>query len=299
MDSKKIRALLTVTEKGSITAAAEELGYTQPGLTSMMNSLEQELGLELLVRSKNGVHLSRDGFELLPSLKRFIAADNELISYSKRLVEKNSSTLRVGAFSSAAHHWLPEILARFRELNIGTDTAITATNISAAYDAVRSGAVDVAIVSRQEEMMKGLSWFPLHSDELVAVLPKDYVTYDSNFPIEAFDEEVFLMPSGGFELNILPALCAEGHTSKALIRYTNLDDASIASMVSHRLGFSILSELVMQGIHEDVTVLPLCPPAWREMGIIMLESRVSDRNIAEFAEVALRTVDSLYGAGNA
>lgn len=299
MDSKKIRALLTVTEKGSITAAAEELGYTQPGLTSMMNSVEQELGLELLVRSKNGVRLSRDGFELLPSLKRFIAADDELMSYARRLVEKNSSTLRVGAFSSAAHHWLPEILSRFRELDIGTDTAITATNISAAYEAVRNGAVDVAIVSRQEEMMKGLAWFPLHSDELVAILPKDYVTYDSSFPIEAFDEEVFLMPSGGFELNILPALNADGHTSKAIIRYTNLDDASIASMVAHRLGFSVMSELVMQGIHEDVTILPLRPAAWREMGIITLESRVNDKNIVKFTEVALQTVNSLYSDVNA
>ena len=46
MDSKKIRALMTITECSSITAAAEKLGYTQPGLTNMMNALEQELGLE-------------------------------------------------------------------------------------------------------------------------------------------------------------------------------------------------------------------------------------------------------------
>ena len=192
MDSKKIRALLTVIECGSITSAAEELGYTQPGLTNMMNSLEEELGLELLIRSKSGVRLSRDGFELLPSLKRFIAADDEIIKYSKRLVEKNSSTLRIGAFSSAAHYWLPEILSRFRELDVGTETAITATDIAATYDAVRSGAIDLAIASRHDDMMKGLQWIPLHSDSLVAVLPKDYITYEDSFPVEAFDEEIFL-----------------------------------------------------------------------------------------------------------
>ena len=51
-DSKKIYALLAAIDCGSLTAAAEKLGYTQSGLTHMMNSLENELGLNLLVRSE-------------------------------------------------------------------------------------------------------------------------------------------------------------------------------------------------------------------------------------------------------
>ena len=48
MDTKKVSALLTALNRGSLSAAAEELGYTQSGLTHMMNSLEDELGLTLL-----------------------------------------------------------------------------------------------------------------------------------------------------------------------------------------------------------------------------------------------------------
>ena len=44
MDSKKCAALLRAVELGSLTAAAGELGYTQAGLTNMMNALEAELG---------------------------------------------------------------------------------------------------------------------------------------------------------------------------------------------------------------------------------------------------------------
>ena len=54
MDTKKTKALLLALERGSLTAAAEELGYTQSGLTHMMNSLEDEAGIKLLVRSKGG-----------------------------------------------------------------------------------------------------------------------------------------------------------------------------------------------------------------------------------------------------
>lgn len=44
MDTKKLEALLTAVELGSFTRAAEVLGYTQSGLTHMMNSLEKDIG---------------------------------------------------------------------------------------------------------------------------------------------------------------------------------------------------------------------------------------------------------------
>ena len=295
MDSKKVRALVTVAKCGSISAAAELLGYTQPGLTNMMNSLENEMGLTLLVRSKSGASLSRDAMELLPSFNRLIEVDDEILRYAGRIVERNSSTLRIGAFSSAAQHWLPGILARFRELNIGTDTAVTATDVASTYAAVKNGDLDCAIASRQEALMNGLAWIPLHLDELVAVLPRDYVPDRPEFPVEFFDEEEFLMPTGGFEMDILPALTAGGHEFRAHVRRTNLDDAAIVSMVSHRLGFSVLSELVLKGIHENVCVLPLYPRAWREMGIIVQEDRINESNIRRFASVARETVSSVYG----
>lgn len=71
MDSEKFRALLKASECGSLTAAAEELGYTQAGLTQMMNRLEKEIGITLLQRTKHGVTLLPDGQELFPYIKNF------------------------------------------------------------------------------------------------------------------------------------------------------------------------------------------------------------------------------------
>ena len=71
MDSEKFHALLKAIECGSLTGAAEELGYTQAGLTHMMNRLEKEIGVSLLQRTKLGVKLSPDGKDLLPYIKNF------------------------------------------------------------------------------------------------------------------------------------------------------------------------------------------------------------------------------------
>ena len=53
MDTKKLEALLTAVELGSFTRAAEVLGYTQSGLTHMMNSLEKDIGFTVLLRPRS------------------------------------------------------------------------------------------------------------------------------------------------------------------------------------------------------------------------------------------------------
>ena len=70
MDSIKFKALTTAVELGSLTNAASTLGYTQAGLTHMMNRLEHEIGFTLLKRDKYGVHLTEDGENLMLSSRR-------------------------------------------------------------------------------------------------------------------------------------------------------------------------------------------------------------------------------------
>ena len=299
MDSKKIRALFTIVECKSITAAAEKLGYTQPGLTNMMNSLESELGLRLLIRTKSGAKFSPEGSELLPYLEAFLHADDALSEQAGKLAEKNSSSLRLGAYASVAKAWLPSILARFRsevgETGAGISAAdIHVSDIKGLYSSVRENRLDCAIVSFEAELMRDLAWVPLHMDELVAVLPDDPDNALPVFPVEQFDGKEFLMPSLGFDMDILPALHAEGHEPKALFRYTNLEDSAIVSMVAHGLGYSVLSELVMQNIIDDVKVLKLSPPAFRQMGIIFSADRAQDPLIAEFIDCSKASIENLY-----
>ena len=294
MDSKKIRALLTIAESKSITSAAEKLGYTQPGLTNMMNSLEAELGLELLIRGKSGARLSPSAIELLPLFTRFIEADDELILNAERIVEKYRYSLRIGAYSSVARSWLPSILSSYKGYNVKTETELTVTGIRSLYSSVKDGLLDCAIVSLQDELIKDLDWIPLHSDELLAVVPEDTALDRQDFPVEMFDDAEFLMPTGGFDMDILPALNVGEHHSRAIIRYTNLDDAAIISMVSHNLGYTILSELVVQGIAENVLLLKLSPATFRQLGIIIAPGWESDANLRNFVSCARETIEKLY-----
>lgn len=294
MDSKKIKSLLTAVEHGSLTSAAQELGYTQSGLTHMMNALEEELGLSLLIRSKAGVHLSAAGQELLGSMRDFLDAADKLEREAAHIRERSISTLRLGAYSSIARQWLPAILSNFRTESPETDVSITMTSVTGIYEQVKSGALDCAIVSYQSALCQGLLWVPLRNDALVAVLPGDYSGDQFSFPVEGFAEQDFLMPGNDFDMDILPAFSAPGHKVLPRIRYTNLEDDMVASMVEHKLGISVLSELIMQGIRDRVCALPLEPPCYRQLGMIVNDSNRNEHNIRRFLSCTRKTIAAMY-----
>ena len=181
MDTKKIKAMLTAVERGSLSAAAEELGYTQSGLTHMMNSLEEDLGLTLLIRSKAGVRISPAGQALLEDFNLLISASDTLERNAESLRERTLKTIRIGSYSSVARNWLPSILAAYKFSSPETATSLSMQSIVDQYNAVKNEELDCAIVSYQEDLMSGLIWTPLRDDELVAILPGSWSVEEGSF----------------------------------------------------------------------------------------------------------------------
>ncbi len=293
MDTKKVHALLLAVDKGSLTSAAAELGYTQSGLTHMMNALEDELGLNLLVRSKNGVRLSPAGQALRQRMEALLQAADELEQEADRLRQRSYSTLRLGAYSSVASSWLPAILATFRQADPNTEVIIDVGGIPDTYEKLKDDRLDCAIVSFQESLCPGLSYIQLSEDPLLAILPESD-THLGVFPVTDFANQEFLMPSDGFDMDITPLLGRVLGKQLPRIRYTNLSDSAIVSMVEHNLGVSLLSELIMQDIHASVHALPLDPPASRKLGIAVSERHQNDKVIRRFIRCAQTVVGEMY-----
>ena len=115
METKKLEALLVSAKLGSFTKSAQELGYTQSGLTHMMNALEQEIGFALLERGHYGTRLTARGEQLEPAIRRFLEAGQALEAEIENVRRQENQWIRVGAYSSMALHWLPSILQQFRD----------------------------------------------------------------------------------------------------------------------------------------------------------------------------------------
>ena len=299
MDSKKIKAILTAVDLGSLNAASKVLEYTQPGLSNMMNALEDELGLNLLVRSKSGVQLSPAGQELLPRMEALLTAAEELERGAEQLRRRSFTTLRLGAYSSVARQWIPSVLAAFRQVSPDTDVVMEVGGIVDIYEKLRSDQLDCAVVSYQENLCQGLQYIPLEEDALLAILPSSYELKGDRFPLSEFAGKEFLMPSSGFDLDINPLFGGSLERVASRVRHTNLDDGAIVSMVELGLGVSILSELIMQDMSlADVQAVPLDPPSSRRLGIALSEKRAGGKNIRRFVRCAQAVLEELYHYGS-
>ena len=75
MDSRKLEILMTAVDLGSLSRAAEVVGYTQSGLTHLVDSLEREIGLTLVQRDHSGIALTEEGNALMPAIREFLRAN--------------------------------------------------------------------------------------------------------------------------------------------------------------------------------------------------------------------------------
>ena len=267
MDSKKLEILMTAVSLGSFSKASEVVGYTQSGLTHLINGLEREIGMTLIRRDHSGIALTEDGEALLPAIREYLSATARLENQIEAITKKRTATIRIAAYASVAMHWMPEILYRFRRVCPDTDVDLRMVDHELEpFELLEEGRTDVIFAARQSHV--NCDWTPLYNDIMYAILPEDYPTGGrDSFPIEEFDGKDFLMPYGRFDIDVNAALSPKG--VRPQIRPCHVDDETVIRMVSKGLGVSMMTEIMMRGRTQGVQTLPVTPRAGRELGMGM------------------------------
>ena len=187
MDAKKLEILMTAVDLGSFSKASEVVGYTQSGLTHLVNSLEREIGFPLIMRSHNGVSLTEQGKELVPDIRQFLQANASLENRIQAMAKQQGETIRIAAYASMAMFWLPEILYRFRRICPKVDVDLRMVDHALEpFELLQEGKTDVIFASRQSS--ESSEWMPLYDELLYAILPKNYpLNGRTLFPLKEFE----------------------------------------------------------------------------------------------------------------
>ena len=268
MESEKCRALLCAIDKGSITAAAETMGYTISGISRMMAALESEVGFPLLRRGREGVTPTNECLRLLPSLREMVAQAEQCRQMAGELRGVMSGTIAIGTFSSVATHWLPNMIARFQEDYPNIDFELLMGNYPEIEQWILQGRADYGFLhlpTRPE-----LKVMELAQDELMAVLPEEHpLARLEKVPVAALAEQPFILldKAGNRDREVMQVFEQAGAAPR--VRFTTLDDYAVMSMVEHGLGVSILPQLVLRRIPYRIALRPLAQPAFRRIGLAM------------------------------
>ncbi|MBR3394845.1 MAG: LysR family transcriptional regulator [Firmicutes bacterium] len=284
-------ALKTILEYGSFSRAAEALGYTQPAVSKMIVSLEAELGVSLVERSRSGVALTDEGKAVYPMIEQLLLDRMRIKEKAEEVRGLETGTLRIASIASVAAQWLPDILSGFTAQYPKIRIQLRVGNYHDMLDLIQTGLADLAISS--VEVGGPYRTEPLCDGRMLLVMPKGHrLTALETVPLDELREEPSILLEHIEYYEPLGALADLGIYPDLPVDIQN-DDQVLMAMVEKGLGISILSELALQRTPYDLEIRPTEPAIWRHIGAIYKDKNALPAAARRFLEFFRDKIDLL------
>lgn len=239
---RRVRSLLTVAEHCSFSVAAKELGLTQPAVSQHVKQLEEQLGIELLKRDKEGLRLSPGAAALLPAFRRFLSSNGAILDQLASLGQGAEQILRIASPASYAALFVVPAFQAVRERFPNHILDISEIDDEESFRLVRDGDMDFGITSVFVPS-PGLHFEALHQDfacvvmsELNALATKTEIDDDT-----IVAQQMIRFPSGTTSHNWLSAVSERtGVEPKTIAEVRQL--VTGFQMIRQNLGVALVPE---------------------------------------------------------
>lgn len=247
MSPQEIHYFIEVANTLNLSRASERLGVTQPTLTHAIKRLEEDLGVILFHRSKQGVHLTQAGERFLASSLSLLDAWEKAAMSAKNTKVKAEGRLKLGCHPSVARYTLPVFLKSLMHENPGLEVHLTHDLSRHISEKVISWELDFGIVVNP----------PLHPDLVIKEICQDTVTLWAKKECTASDILIC-------DLDLLQVQSIMAKLKKREIAFKRIIHSSslevIATLVLSGCGVGILPERVMRSNENaEITMISKSP----------------------------------------
>lgn len=298
MELRHLRYFVAVAEELHFGRAARRLHVVQSAVSQQVQKLEQEVGVELLSRSRRRVSLTEPGRAFFEQAQRILSDADDAVVIARRAAAGETGRLRVGYVDGAVYLRLPEILRRYRERHPEVTLRIMELSRGAQREALRRGRLDVGLFALPEE----------HTDldsERVAVTPLVAALPDSH-PLghrrslrlqELKGEPWILFPRrvGSYYLELVLAACAAAGFSPNIVQEAGQLN-TLAALAGAGLGVTLLPRSVAERQNAGIVALPLAgDPPLLPLHVVWRRGRLSS-TAERFLEAAVGVRDGAVAA---
>ncbi len=165
----QLRCFLATYEQGSLTAAAEQLGYAQPSVSEQVRSLEKTIGADLFRRVGRGVVPTTVAEALRPHAERTLAAAEEARRAAQSVTALETGTIRFGMFGTARLYASAGLVADVLSRHPGVRVELVGQNSSDVLEDLRRGRLEAAMIAMPQVSSEGMEITPVARDELVYI----------------------------------------------------------------------------------------------------------------------------------
>jgi DNA-binding transcriptional LysR family regulator len=262
LDVKRLRVLREVATRGSFSAAAEALAYTQSAVSQQIAALEREAGTVLVERNARGVRLTEAGRALVRHADVILARLADAEAELEAIAGARGGRVRLVSFPTAGATIAPRAIGRFRERHPGVELTLEPREPPEALECLKAGACDIALtVEAGFEPIDdtAIDRHHLLDDPMYVCLPAGHrVAGKRRLTLADLAEEPWIMGVTGRcpDGLILERSCqAAGFEPR--VAFQSDDYVAIQGFVAAGVGVCLIPDLALVAVRDDVVIRPL------------------------------------------
>ena len=266
LDVKRLTILREVANQGSFSAAGEALFLSQSAVSQQVATLEREVGMQLLDRTREGPKLTDAGRALVGHAEAAIARLEEAERELAAIAGLEGGELRLASFPTASATILTEAVSIFHHRHPAVRLSVADAEPEESLPGLRAAELDVALtfdypsIPKLEE--RDLEQTLVLSESMHLALPKNHPLADREVvPLSEFCETEWLCGSA-------PSTCGEVVLSacrnagfEPRVGFESDDYNVMQGFIAAGLGVTLLPDLALANLRADVIVRPTDPPA--------------------------------------
>ncbi|GAB1808663.1 LysR family transcriptional regulator [Priestia megaterium] len=264
MSLVKYEILNKVAEVKSFTKAADALALTQSAVSHAITNLESEFGFLLVNRNRSGITLTTEGETMLLAIRKVLQENEKVHQEAASLLGLAKGTIKIGIFKSVSTKWLPEIIRLMEKNYPEIQIQLKEGDYLEIEQWLLSGEIDCGFINITHSSQFHI--ISLKKDRLLCVVSDQSALYhQKTVSFEDLEKEPFIMPTYGGYHDIKQLF--EEHGIQPDIRFELMDESAILSMVTHHLGISILPEMLLDSIPQELRAIPFQVDSYRSIGL--------------------------------
>jgi DNA-binding transcriptional LysR family regulator len=274
MEFRQLRYFITVAQELHFGRAADRLQITQPALSKQIASLEKELGVQLLSRTKRAVKITPAGQEFFEQAQQLLRQAEAAIQMTQKIDRGEVGKLTIGFTETAAHTILPQLVRDFRQDYPNVEIIPIGMATEAQVTALNQHKIDLAFLHPPIDE-RGIELYPILEETFIAVLPPQHslLEYD-RIPLKAFANEPLIIhprQEGPILYDGFVRACHEAGFQPKIIQ-ESLSLQTRVCLVATGMGITFVSSQLQFLVGSKVVCRPLekCPvhlklaAAWRQ-----------------------------------
>ena len=264
LNANRLNVLREVVGRGSFSAAADALSYSQSAVSQAIATLEGEVGAPLIERDRRGVRPTAAGAALAAHAEGILARMDDAEAEVAAIAGGRGGRLRIASFPTAGATLMPQAVARFRAAHPGVEVSLAEGESEQIAPRLRAGDFEIVIlfefVGVGERLGAGMRRFELLDDPLHLALPAEHpLAGRRKLRLEDLREESWVQTSTASPCarHVVRSCHAAGFEPR--VTFESDDYQTVQGLVAAGVGVALIPQLALSTVRPDISIRSLDP----------------------------------------